>query len=113
MSTQGVLAKVGDQEITVPEVAQQARMMAKQQFQGNVPDALMPYLMQRTAQDIIARKTVIYEADRMGMAASDEELRAFLHQGEYGQEIFPNGNFIGQQAYEQIDFQQQHVRAAV
>jgi len=102
LTTQGVLAKVGDEDITVPEVAQRARLMAKQQFKGNVPDALMPYLMQRTAQDIISRKAVIYEAGKMGLGASDDELRSFLHQGEYGQEIFPNGSFIGQQAYEQL-----------
>ena len=37
LTTQGVLAKVGDQEISVPQVAQQARMIGKQRFQGNVP----------------------------------------------------------------------------
>ena len=100
LTTQGVLAKVGDQEITVPQVSQQARLIGKQQFKGNIPDALMPYLMQRAAQNIITEKAMVYEADRMGFGVSDDELRDYLHQGQFGQVLFPSGNFIGQQQYE-------------
>ena len=60
----------------------------------------MPYLMQRAAQGMITQKALVYEADRMGLSVSDEELRGYLHQGQMGQMIFPGGNFIGQQAYE-------------
>ena len=102
LSTQGVLAKVGDQEITVPQVAQQARFIGKQRFQGNVPSALMPYLMQQAAQGMIMTKAIALEANRMGLSVTDDELRDFLHQGQIGQLLFPNGNFIGQQAYEQF-----------
>ncbi len=102
LTTQGVLAKVGDQEVTVPQVAQQARLIGKQRFQGNVPPQLMPYLMQQAAQSMITSKAITFEADRMGLAVSDEELRDYLHQGQLGQLLFPNGNFIGQQAYEQF-----------
>ena len=45
----GVLARVGNQDVGMQEVAQQARMIGRQQFRGNVPPALMPYLMQRAA----------------------------------------------------------------
>ena len=38
----------------------------------------------------------------MGLGVSDDELRDNLHQGEMGQVLFPNGNFIGQQAYEEV-----------
>src|SRR6516164_7152746 len=41
---QGVVAKVGDQEITVAEVQQTARRLAQQQFAGRaVPPGIMPY----------------------------------------------------------------------
>jgi peptidyl-prolyl cis-trans isomerase D len=102
LTTQGVLAKVGDQEINVTQVAQQARLIGKQRFQGNVPPTLMPYLMQQAAQGMITTKAIVYEADRMGLAVTDDELRDFLHQGQLGQLLFPNGNFVGQQAYEQF-----------
>src|ERR1039458_3285475 len=100
LSTAGVLAKVGDQEVSVQEAAQQARLIGRQQFKGNIPPALMPFLMQRAAQGLITQKALVYEADRMGLGVSDEELRAYLHQGQMGQMIFPGGTFIGQQAYQ-------------
>ena len=102
LTTQGVLAKVGDQEITLQQVSQQARQIGKQRFQGNVPSALMPYLMQQAAQSMIISKAITLEADRMGLSVTDDELRDFLHQGQIGQFLFPNGTFIGQQAYEQF-----------
>jgi len=102
LTTQGVLAKVGDQEVGLQQVEQQARLIGKQQFKGNVPEQLMPYLMQRAAQDIITKKAIVYEADKMGLGVSDDELRDYLHQGQFGQVIFPNGNFIGQQSYERF-----------
>jgi len=102
LTAQGVLAKVGDQEITVPLVSQQARLIGQQQFKGNIPDAIMPFLMQRAAQNVITEKAIFYEADRMGFGVTDDELRDYLHQGEFGQVLFPNGQFIGEQNYEML-----------
>src|SRR5664279_3860748 len=96
----GILARVGNQDVGLQEVSQQARLIGRQQFKGNIPPAIMPYLMQRAAQGLITQKALVYEADRMGLGVSDEELRVYLHQGQMGQMIFPGGNFIGQQAYE-------------
>ncbi len=100
LTTQGVLARVGNQEIGIQEVAQQARLIGKQQFKGNIPPAIMPYLMQRAAQGVIAQKMLVYEADRMGLGVSNDELSNTLRQGQMGQVLFPGGNFIGDQAYE-------------
>ncbi len=112
LTAQGVIAKVGDQEIGVQDVAQQARLIGKQQFKGNIPPTIMPYLMQRAAQGLITQKAIVYEADKMGLGVSDDELRENLHQGEMGQVLFPNGNFIGQQAYEQVISSQFNISVA-
>ncbi|MGA3318963.1 MAG: peptidyl-prolyl cis-trans isomerase [Candidatus Korobacteraceae bacterium] len=96
----GILAKVGNQEVSLREVSEQARLIGRQQFKGNIPPAIMPYLMQRAAQGMITQKALVYEADRMGLGVSDDELRVYLHQGQMGQMIFPGGTFIGQQAYQ-------------
>ena len=97
----GILAKVGNQEVSLLEVSEQARLIGRQQFKGqSVPPQLMPYLMQRAVQGIITQKALVYEADRMGLGVSDDELRGYLHQGQMGQMIFPGGTFIGQQAYQ-------------
>ena len=100
ISTAGVVAKVGTEDISLQEVAQRARMIGRQQFRGNVPPSLMPFLMQRAADNMITQGALAYEADRMGLAVSDSELVGYLHQGQFGEIFFPGGKFIGQQQYE-------------
>ena len=100
LSTAGVLAKVGTEDITLQEVSQRARMIGRQQFRGNVPPSIMPFLLQRAADGMIMQGSLAYEADRMGLGVSDKELVDYLHQGQFGQLFFPGGNFIGQQQYE-------------
>ncbi len=100
LTTQGVVARVGNQEIGVPEVAQEARLIGKQQFKGSVPPTMMPYLMQRAAHGMIEQRVLSYEADRMGLGVSNDELRRTMQQGQIGQVLFPGGTFIGDQAYE-------------
>jgi peptidyl-prolyl cis-trans isomerase D len=98
--TAGVIAKVGNDDITLQQVSQRARMIGKQQFRGNVPPTLMPFLMQRAADGMITQGAISYEADRMGLGVSDSELVDYLHQGQFGQVFFPDGKFVGQQQYE-------------
>ncbi|MGA9566886.1 MAG: peptidyl-prolyl cis-trans isomerase [Candidatus Korobacteraceae bacterium] len=100
VTTAGVVAKVGTDDITLQQVAQRARMIGRQQFRGNVPPTLMPFLMQRAADGMITQGALAYEADRMGLGVSDKELADYLHQGQFGTLFFPGGNFIGQQQYE-------------
>jgi peptidyl-prolyl cis-trans isomerase D len=102
LTQQGVLARVGDQSVNVQEVAQRARMIGRQQFRGNVPPSLMPFLMSRAADSLITQSAMVYEADRMGLGASDQEVRDFLRQGQLGEIFFPGGNFIGTQPYEEL-----------
>jgi peptidyl-prolyl cis-trans isomerase D len=102
VSQEGVLARVGDQDVGMQEVATRARMIGRQQFRGNVPESLMPFLMQRAADSMITQGAMVYEADRMGLGASNDEVRDYLHQGQFGEIFFPGGNFIGDQAYEQL-----------
>ncbi len=100
VTTAGVVAKVGTDDITLQQVAQRARMIGRQQFRGNVPPTLMPFLMQRAADGMITQGALAYEADRIGLGVTDKELIDYLHQGQFGQLFFPGGNFIGQQQYE-------------
>ena len=95
-----VIAKVGDQQVTVNEVQDAARQMGKQQFPRGFPSQFMPFLMQRAAQQLIIQKAMVTEAHRMGFKVSDAELRDELQHGTFGAQLFPGGNFVGQDAYE-------------
>lgn len=107
----GVLAKVGDQEVTLPEAQQTARFIGRQQFGGrSVPSQLMPFLTRQAVDSLVMQKAMLVEADRMGLKVSDEELRDAL-QRAFSQQLFPGGNFVGQDAYE--NFVQQSFEMSV
>jgi peptidyl-prolyl cis-trans isomerase D len=103
-TAQGVLAKVGDQEVTMAEAQQTARQMLQQQLgpqRGNT-SALMPFFIQRAVQDLIYRKAMVVEAERMGMRVTDQELAQWLQHGPLSSSLFPNGQFIGSDRYEEF-----------
>jgi peptidyl-prolyl cis-trans isomerase D len=99
---QGVVAKVGDQDVTHTEVVRQAQVMLRQQFpRGNaMAGQLLPFFTSRAAEQLITQKALVVEAGRMGLRATDEDLRDELQHGIYAATLFPGGKFIGQEAYE-------------
>jgi peptidyl-prolyl cis-trans isomerase D len=95
-----VIAKVGDQEVTTTEVQETARQMGKQQFPRGFPQQFMPFLMQRAAQQLILQKAMMAEAHRMGFKVTDAELRDELQHGPFASALFPGGNFVGEENYQ-------------
>ncbi len=64
---------------------------------------LLPYFASQAAETLIQRTAVIAEAKRLGLHATDEDVRDELQHAEpYSSAFFPNGSFIGQAAYEQL-----------
>lgn len=106
----GVLAKVGDQEVTITEAQQSARQMGRQQFPRGVPSQLMPFLTQRAVEGLIMQKALLVEASRMGLKVTTDELRDSL-QRVFANQLFPGGNFVGDQAYS--DFVQQNFQLSI
>jgi peptidyl-prolyl cis-trans isomerase D len=101
---QGVVASVAGEPVTTLEVQREARQMLRQQFPrgGEQTSILIPYFAERAAQNLISRKVLTTEAERLGLRASDEEVRDELQHGRYATTFFPGGNFVGQQQYESI-----------
>jgi peptidyl-prolyl cis-trans isomerase D len=98
----GVVASIGDQEVTVAEVNREARMMVRQQFPkgGEQAAMLLPFFAGRAAEQLISQKAIVAEAHRMGLSVSNAELSDELQHGGLGPTLFPDGKFIGQEEYE-------------
>jgi peptidyl-prolyl cis-trans isomerase D len=98
----GVLATIGDQQVTVPEVQREAKAMIRQQFPRGGPQAsmLLPYFASQAAEQLINEKALVDEARRLGLRANDDELRDELQHGQLGSMLFPDGKFVGQEEYE-------------
>jgi len=98
----GVIATIAEEQITVTEVQRQARAMVRQQFPNGGAQAsmLLPFFAGQAAEQLINEKALVAEAHRLGLRASDEELRDELQHGQLGATLFPDGKFIGQEEYE-------------
>jgi peptidyl-prolyl cis-trans isomerase D len=100
----GIVANVAGTDITSLEVQRQARQEVRQQFPrgGAQASMLLPFFASRAAQQLIQRQAILAEAERLGLRATDEEVRDELQHGRYAGTFFPGGNFIGQVAYEEM-----------
>src|SRR6185369_10190125 len=94
-----VLAKVGDQDVSMDEVQQRASSVAQSQ---GYPAQLIPLLLPQALNAVIADKAVLNEAHRMGLKVTNEEVINLLKHGALGNELFPDGKFIGDDKYDQF-----------
>ncbi len=101
---QGVIAKVDGGDVTANEVRDTARQMLQQQMpQGGANmNMLLPFFMQRAADQLITRQALLAEAKRMGLRATPQEVLDEMQHGRYAATFFPGGNFIGQEEYDAL-----------
>ena len=103
MSQAGIYATIGDEQVTAAQVRQAAEREGQQITRGQaIPPQFMGYLNQRAADSLVMQAAIIDEAHRMGLNVTDDELREELRTGPLGRQIFPNGQFIGQERYERF-----------
>jgi peptidyl-prolyl cis-trans isomerase D len=102
--SQGVIADVLGEPVTTEEVNRTLDQMIKTQFPqaGSQANMLRPYFSQRALDQAINEKLMLAEAHRLGLRASDDELRDELQHGHYAPVFFPQGKFIGQDQYESL-----------
>jgi peptidyl-prolyl cis-trans isomerase D len=86
-------------ESTPIKTTEVSQVAARQLQQQRLPDYLMPYMQQRAAQMLIQQTILKHEADRMGLQVTDEDLARELQTGEFSKYLFPNGKYIGDDAY--------------
>jgi peptidyl-prolyl cis-trans isomerase D len=79
-------------------------LMARRQLQQRSPQnadnpALLRYVEQQVGQQLLQQQILLTEADKLGITANDDDIRHFLHQGQFGEYLYPNGEFIGPDRY--------------
>ena len=96
-----VVATVAGEEVTPEAVRKEAQRQLEQQFPkgGAQARTLLPFFASRAAQNLIQQKVMLVEANRLGLRATDDDVRDFL-QHQLGSELFPGGKFVGETAYE-------------
>jgi peptidyl-prolyl cis-trans isomerase D len=94
-----VVAKVGSHEITGTEVTRVANNMVRRQFPKGAPPQFANIFQDQAAQSLIVQSIFITEAKRLGLEATDAELRNELQHGAFSEQLFPEGNYIGPDQY--------------
>ena len=81
----------------VEQVARQQLQQRSPQYADN--PMILNYFEQQVGQQLVQQQVLLEEADKLGIRATDDDVRAYLHTGPTGEVIFPNGKYIGDQQY--------------
>jgi peptidyl-prolyl cis-trans isomerase D len=89
--------------VTETRVQQLARNELRQrgpQYENNA--MLVQFFEQQVGQQLVQQQVMLDEAHKLGINATDEDVRHYLHTGPTGEVIFPGGKYIGDDAYAQL-----------
>ncbi|MCU1239328.1 MAG: Peptidylprolyl isomerase [Candidatus Acidoferrum typicum] len=93
-SSTDIVAKVGDETVSAAEVRQQ---LSETLSGSQVPDILKGYYTRQIMEQLVSRKAIKYEAKRLGVRASDQELADRIRRILPG--VYNGDTFVGRDQY--------------
>ncbi len=83
---------------------QRVEQLARQQIEQRGPQyassqVMLQFFEQQVGQQLVQEQILLSEAQTLGVTATDDDVASFLHKGQFGEVLFPNGQFIGQDRY--------------
>jgi peptidyl-prolyl cis-trans isomerase D len=88
------------------DVSQQRvdKMAAQQMQQQHYPDnpMILNLIEQRIGQQLVQQQILLAEAEKLGIHATNDDVIQYLHTGQAGEVLFPNGKFIGTDLYTRL-----------
>ena len=85
--------------VSMQEVQRAARQQLQQYPQYADNPMILNFMTQQAGQRLVQQQILLTEAARLGVSATEDDVRKFLHTGVMGETIFPNGKYIGDAAY--------------
>ncbi|MBI1956830.1 MAG: peptidyl-prolyl cis-trans isomerase, partial [Acidobacteria bacterium] len=93
-----VVAEVGGEKITAFDLQQRVLQISRM---NQIPSEMMGLYTEQVLKEMVLEKLTLQEGKRLGVQVSEAELASQLRQDP---DLFPGGNFVGQQQYEDIVF---------
>ena len=87
-------------QVKVEEVARQQLQQRNPQYADN--PMILNFFESQVGQQLVQQQVLMQEADKLGIRATDEDVRQYLHTGPTGEVLFPNGKFIGNEQYQAL-----------
>ena len=91
----------------VQQVAESELRQRGPQYASN--PMIVQYFEQQVGQELVQQKVLLQEAHKLGVYATDDDVRQYLRTGPTGQVIYPDGKFIGEEAYKQLVDDRLHI----
>ena len=86
--------------VSQERVSQVARRQLQQRYPKDADNPIAQrYIEQQVGQQLLQQQIMLAEAEKLGISATDDDVRHFLRQGQLGEIFFPNGTFIGPDRY--------------
>ena len=86
--------------ITQQKVSQHASQEIQQRYPQYAGNAAIEHMIeQQVGQQMVQQQVLLLEAAKLGIQASDADVIQFLHQGKFGEFLFPDGVYIGTDRY--------------
>jgi len=86
--------------ITQDKVTMAAQERVQQQYPQYAGNPMIMNLIQsQVGQQLVQQQILLAEAAKLGIRATDNDVSNYLHTGQAGQVLFPNGKFIGTDQY--------------
>ncbi|MBL0155986.1 MAG: peptidylprolyl isomerase [Bryobacterales bacterium] len=96
-----VLAEVGGEKITATEV----RQFLARELRGNqIPKGMEQFYLPMIVQQLVGRKSIAFQAERMGLKVTDEQLARIVQ--SLLPQLWEGGKFAGKEMYAQMLAQQ-------
>lgn len=93
-SSDNVVAEIGKNQLTVHDVQMAIRAATRNR---EMPPEMMAHYVPQVIEQLINEKAMVYQADRMGLEVSEAELAKVIR--DQMPQMFPNGQFVGKEAY--------------
>jgi len=87
--------------VSQTQVEKSARAQLAQQRYPDNP-MILNMFEQRVGQQLVQQQVLLAEAEKLGVDATKDDVRQYLHTGSAGQVLFPGGNYIGDAQYDNL-----------
>ncbi|MBI4461165.1 MAG: peptidyl-prolyl cis-trans isomerase [Acidobacteria bacterium] len=93
-----VVAEVGGEKITTFDLQQRVQQISRM---NQIPPNMMSLYTDQVLREMALERATLQEGRRLGLQVTEEEMVSKLRQDP---DLFPGGNFVGQQQYEDMVF---------
>jgi peptidyl-prolyl cis-trans isomerase D len=87
-------------EAHVEQITQNQLQQRDPQYASN--PMIVQMFEQQVGQQLVQEQVLLEEAHRLGINATDNDVRQYLRNGPTGEVLYPEGKFIGEDAYKQL-----------